>query len=360
MNPYPYDLDTYFGSTVNEAKLRDEINANTNITVHCSDVGLLGTDVVVTFLAALATGEQTELETVVIPAHDSTPTPADTQPVSISNKPDVQIRKPDGSRAYIFGVDFCNQKTWFNVSTNVTNEAVGTGDGATTVFNLAHGSNAVAGEAILDLTRGLITDDHLMAPPGGAVGGYVPVVTVDGVTQVMREPYEATGGDYTLNFDTGVITFYVAPADTLVITATYYYVPVGVGPLLQAGPPAGKKWTIDKAEAQISADFATDDWFTDTIVMNVFYAPYNASDPAYEVRYYNVGNLLDYAAGSFVEYPAVAGQRGVTKPTQIFRWEYQTPITLYPDYELRAWTAHGRALGAERATVVMYVLEEDI
>jgi hypothetical protein len=279
--------------------------------------------------------------------------------VEVTNDPVVHTRKPTGSRAYVFGVDFCDRKTWYVESVKVTDEAVGTGDGATTVFNLDHGTNAVADEAILDLTRGLITDDHLMAPPGGAVGDYKPVVKIDGVEKTAREPYETTGGDYEINFDTGVITFYVAPGNTLAITATYYYVPASVGPLVVAGPPAGKVWVIDKAEAQITADFTTDDWFTDTILMNVFYAPLDLADPANEVRYYNYGNLLDYSSGSFVEYPVVAGTRGYNKTTRIFRWDYLTPITLAEDYELRAWTKHQRALGATRATIVMYALEED-
>lgn len=277
--------------------------------------------------------------------------------VEIANKPDVKIRKPDGSRAYIFGVDFCDRKTWYVEAVAVTDEAVGTSDGVTTVFNLDHGTNNDPDEAIIDTTRGLITDDHLLVPSGG--GTFVPVVKVDGVEKTMREPYESSGGDYALDFDTGVITFFSAPANAAAITASYYYAPNTVGPEFRAGPPVGKQWTIDKAEAQITADFTSNDWFTDTIMMNVFYAPYNIADPANEVRYYNYGNLLDYSSGSYVDYPACAGARGYANPTRIFRWDYATPIVLTPDYELRAWTKHGRPLGAERATVVMYALEED-
>lgn len=280
--------------------------------------------------------------------------------IEISNKPEVVSRKPPGTRAYVFSVDFADRRTWYADAVKITDEAVGAGDGVTTVFTLDHGTNAVANEAILDMTRGRITDDHLFAPSGGVMGDYKPVVKVNGVVQTMREPYESSGGDYDLDFTTGQLTFFSAPANGLAITATYYYVPASAGPKMVGSPPVGKKWTIDRAEAQISADFATDDWFTDTIVMNVFHKALGIADPANEVRYYNYGNLLDYSAGSFVEYPTCTGARGLNKPTRIFRWEYLTPIELTSDYELRAWTAHGRPLGALRATVVMYALEETI
>lgn len=276
--------------------------------------------------------------------------------IEVVNRPDVTVRKPDGGRAYIFSIDFCDRKTWFNSAVQVENESVGTGDGVLTIFNLAHGGS---GEAILDLTRGLITDDHLLIPPGGAMGGYVPVVTVDGVQKTMREPYESGGGDYTIDFDTGVLTFFTPPALNAAVVASYWYVPSDAGPILKAGPAAGKRWTVDKAEAQITAEFSTDDWFSDTIMMNVFYKPLGIANPNYEVRYYNYGNLLDYSTGAYVDYPALAGSRGYNKPTRIFRWDYLAPITLTSDFEIRAWTKHGRPLAAERATVVMYALEED-
>ena len=53
---YPYDLVVYFDSGINESRLKDEINANAAITIQCSDVGISGSDVVITFLASLSPG----------------------------------------------------------------------------------------------------------------------------------------------------------------------------------------------------------------------------------------------------------------------------------------------------------------
>jgi len=93
-NDYSIALADFPDGLVNEATLHSEINANANIVPHCSAVGMLGSDVVVSFLGALSAGEQTELEDVVVPAHDNTPTPADTIPVAIENEDGSQVSFP--------------------------------------------------------------------------------------------------------------------------------------------------------------------------------------------------------------------------------------------------------------------------
>lgn len=74
------------------------------------------------------------------------------------------------------------------LATQVTGEAVGTGDGIETVFSL---------------------DESPVCPT-------TLVVKIDGVAQT-----EAT--DYTVNYKTGTVTFVAAPADNEAITADYWY-----------------------------------------------------------------------------------------------------------------------------------------
>jgi hypothetical protein len=279
--------------------------------------------------------------------------------VSIVNAPAVIPQKPSASRAYAFSIDFTKRRTWWVDSVKTTDEAH-VGDGVATVFQLGHGTGSVANEAILDLTRGLITDDHLMVAPGDSVpGGYRPVVKIDGVVKTMRKPYETSGGDWWLNFDTGLLTFASAPADQAAVTVTYWYVPATAGPTVQFKPAAGKKLTIDYAEAQVSKDTS----FDDCIVMQVF-AGDGVTPLSQQVRYENVGNILDYSYGSFVEYPAVTSNcgRGSTQPSMLFRWEYLSPIVLKSSIAggmtIKSWTENKRAFGGERMTIVFYALEE--
>jgi len=279
--------------------------------------------------------------------------------------------KPDSdthSRIYVFSVDLCKQETWYVDSTYVSGEALGVGDGITTEFELAHGSGD--GEAIVDLSHGKVTDEILIAPPGGEPGGYVPVIEVDEVALQEREVYETTGGDYEIDYISGKVTFFIPPASGDSIVARYYYVPASSGPVITGGPPAGKKWIIDAAEAQ----FTTDVIITDTLVQNVIldYPVFDGSgNYLYTINdmkgttdalYYNVGSYLDFSWGSHPIIPAFGGsERGLQNPTIIMRWNYLAPIELKSSLNMRikVWTKHGRGYEGERATVALYGLEVD-
>lgn len=281
--------------------------------------------------------------------------------VGLSQIPVAQVvpQKSSASRVYAFSIDFTKRQTWWADAVKIADETFG-GDALTTTFQLAHGSGTVENEAILNLTSGLITDDHLMIAPGDATaGGYKPVVKIDSVVKTSRKPYETSGGDWWLDFTTGLLTFAVAPANQAAITVTYYYVPATAGPVIRFGPPAGKKWTIDYAEAQVSKNVS----FDDCIIMQVF--GYGGAVPlGPQVRYENVGNILDYSYGSFVEYPPVAGTngRGSTQGSLLFRWEYLSPIvlrsSLYGGMQIKSWTENARPFGGERMTIVFYALED--
>lgn len=64
-----------FGGTIAPGRLRDEINANQIITIHCAGVTVTGDVVSISFLAPLSTSELAELD-IVIYSHDGT-TPED-------------------------------------------------------------------------------------------------------------------------------------------------------------------------------------------------------------------------------------------------------------------------------------------
>jgi len=326
-------------------------------TIHCSTEGLWKDHY-------LPEGDPEPTTCPVDTGHTVTPDSASVvgtigpDTVEITNVPSVVNKKPVAPRAYMFSIDFTKRRTWWVDSVKVTDEAF-VGDGVVATFQLAHGTGAVPNEAILDLTRGLITDDHLMSPPGGDPGDYKPVVKVDDVVQTMRSPYETVGGAWWLDFDTGLLTFADPPADASDIKVSYYYVPATAGPVIKFGPPAGKKWSIEYAEAQVSRDTS----FDDCIIMQVF--GYGGTAPlSPQVRYENVGNILDYSYGSFAEYPAIAGTngRGTTQPSMLFRWEYLSPIVLYASayggMSIKSWTEHQRGFGGERMVIVFYALEE--
>jgi len=357
---YTYSISADFpGGSVNTTKLQSEIQRS-SIIIALDHIDTVGDVLDIWFKDVISLSDKTILdnnETApaggLIALHDNTIS-IENIFVEVKNIPDVRAQKPSGSRAYIFSVDFCKRETWYVDSIKITNENVGTGDGNTTQFNLGHGTNINANEAIVDLNHFKITDEHMIAPPTGSAGGYVPVVKIDDVLKTEREAFE-TGGDYEINYTSGQITFYTAPANGLAITCTYYYVPTTAGPKIQFGPPTGKKWSIEVAEAQ----FAKDINLNDTIIGNVFVKGTNYPVST-ETRLGHIGNILDYTYGSLPTIPAFGGTtRGLSQDILILRWDYMTPIILYASYnlEMRVWTKHQRPLIGERATITYYAIE---
>jgi len=378
MTTYPYDYEDDFGSEVNEAKLRDEINAYAEIIPHCSDVGRAGGVINVTFLGPLSVAEEAALADVIIPAHDSSPSADDTIVAEISNIPSVHVRKPSGlnaGRVYGFSVNFCDRSTWYHGGVKVADEAVGTGDGTTTAFSLDHGTGAVANEAIVDMSHGKLSEENNLPNPDGnyremgngygttyaaSLSGYVPIIEVDGVEKTERSYGETAGGDYEINYTTGALTFYTAPGDTLAITATYYYAPADIGPRVLIVPGTGRRFMVDRVEIQSSPDSCP---MTD-IVMGV----YVGAPPPYGVlaeRPTVVKNIYDIVNWAYGSRPQIESQgdgnpRALNHKINVHQVLYASEIPLLSSYAMymQVNLASPIAFAGTWATIVIYGIEE--
>jgi hypothetical protein len=268
----------------------------------------------------------------------------------------VEILKPtELDRIYVFSVDFCRRETWYTDSIAVVDEVVGQGDGSSVAFSLDH-------PWVVDLGHGKVTEEDRIAPPGGSLGGYRPSVWVGEVLQEEREAFESSGGDYTLNYETGELTFFVAPGMGETITASYFYVPDGVGPCVKIVPLGGKKTVITTHESQFSANWIMDD----TIIVQVRATQY----PGYEgvdllldqTKLKTVGNVMDWFNGSFPVVPANGGGvRGLSSDILVGRVDYISTINLLSSIGmyLKCFTEHARGFGGERATMTYYGYQED-
>jgi len=359
---YTYSIaDDFPDGAINPSKFDAEIRASA-ISIALDSVGTSGDDVLVLFRDALPSGDKTILDNDVaghpkgglIAAHDNTPTPGDIQSVSFET-PQFVWQKPVsvGTRAMVFSQDFTDKTTWFTESVEVSGEAVGTGDGSTVTFNLDH-------PFVIDLSHGKISDeDYIFTPDDGS---YVPVVRVDGVVKTEREYGMATGGDYTIDYAAGTITFFTAPANGLAIACDYHYSPADSGSTFIAAPAAGKVLTLTAFEMNISVDLS----FDDSIITAAFIYPQALGQPAgpkLEVpgtrQYFkNADDLINYTQGSFPLCPVIVGAngRGITQQRMQFRFSYgQTTSVMELDsaigLELRIWLKHHIPLGGEKACV---------
>lgn len=314
----------------------------------------------------------------------ATPTVAPTD-VQISNTPSVHVRKPSGlenGRVYGFSVNFCDKTTWYHEAVEITNEAVGTGDGTTTAFPLARGSSNDPDERVLDLSHGKVSDENRLANPRGEyrgfgngyvlptqgdpfastapLSGYVPIVYVDGVEQT-EQGFAETGGDYTIDYSVGTINFETAPANSAAITATYWYVPASAKAYTLVQASAGKRYMIDRVEIQSSPDAC----FNSDLVMNVYAGAAwpNAFPVDRPTVIKKVHDIVNWAYGARAQIPA---QGGNTNPRRLdhavnihqVRYTSEIPLLSSQAMYMQVNTANNKEFEGAWATVVIYGIEE--
>jgi len=358
-----YDISQFTNSLLNAENLENEIQAETGIVPGLSRTDVLGSDIDIWFKADLSDNEWATLSGIVA-QHDGAPSLDDPinvvvasglSSVEILNIPYVRTSKPDSAifgRIYSFSVNICDPTTWYVESEYVDDQLVAVASGETS-FQTIHGSGY--GCAIIDLFHGKITEENLLVAP---TGSYEVSVTVSGIAKTERECYEASGGDFEVDYLAGKINFFEPQYGE--VRASFFHTPSGLGPIFCAAPPAGKKWIIDAAELQVSSDFE----MLDTIVQNVFLThPYYGRIKAIaDVEYKRIDNFLDFTYGSYPTIPAFGGpNRGTLNDTIIMRWNYLTPLELLSslEMELRSWSKHGRGCGGERFVVTIYGMEQD-
>jgi len=388
---YTYNIASDFpNGKVNAGTFSQEIGASSIVTAieRIDTVGgelssgvLTGGTLTVWFKAPLSTGDKTTLDGDatnpgggLILAHNNVAT-QDPLAVEIKNTPTVLIPgsvqmtawKPTQSeykRIYMFSCDFNKKETWYIESSG--NSESFNANGVQSNFSLAYGSGN--GAAIIDLSHGKITEETSIVTP--ATGSYVPIIKINGAVQNEREMYETSGGNYEIDYIEGTLKFYAAPPSGNTVTIDYFYSPSGSGPIVIAGPGAGKKWIINFAEVQFSKDTDMKDTFVQNALIDL--PIFNASGvyqytlydykPYPDTYYYNAGNFLDFTNGSFPIIPPFGGsERGMVNDTLIFRWDYASSMELLGSLNARfkIWTKNGRGYEGERVVITIYGVEHN-
>lgn len=272
----------------------------------------------------------------------------------------VFVQEPrTGDEVIVATHNYSDPTTWFCESVRVTDEVpTDSGDGLT--WNLANTN-------VIDLVHGkVLAEDRYVAE---VAHGYQVVVRVDDVEMTMREPYEASGGDYTVDFENGTITFESSQAGNSV-EVDYSYA-AGSGFCLK--PSDGKVLNIEHAEAQFSEDAV----FSDGIFFEVrmpaeileviqgypagTIAPAGTMIPVDVTKYKTFDNLVDEAVGAFpVIYP-ITGPRGATQKRYGFPFRYGTIRALQASLGVELWIylQHNYAFGGERTTATFYCVSKD-
>jgi hypothetical protein len=187
--------------------------------------------------------------------------------------------------------------------------------------------------------------------------GYAVVVTADGVTKTQRAPYATSGGDFTVDYAAGTVTFFASQSGKTVL-ATYSKM---VNSLFTLIPDAGKRIDVEGAEVQ----FAKNIIFTDFIEFEAW--AYNPADLPNKVCvektvYKRMTNFIDEALGCYPVIPAIGGsERGTQNDIFGFPFRYGTMRSLRASQgiELRVRLKNDTPFTGEHATATFYCTVRD-
>lgn len=339
---YTYSISTDFpNGKVDTSRLKSEIQGS-SISVALDYINTSGDDCDIWFKDVLGPADQTSLDAVVA-AHSGQPLPNDNPAVDSMNRT-ITVPEPvtDKKMVNIVTHNFCDKTTWWQQSTQVTNETLSPeGDGFT--FNSIH-------ERWIDLTHGKVyLEDRIVGR-----SDYIPVVKVDGIIKTERTPFETVGGDYVVDYSNGSVTFTESQAGKT-ITASYYY---AGSSLFTISPDAGKVLWIRDSEVQFSIDIE----MTSTINFQGF--AYNPSDlpnkiPVTEkTNYKTMRDFIEEAKGVYPQVPALGGSgpRGISQSHVVFPFKYTQVKMLQSSYgvEIRVWMDSHEEFNGEFGTATFY------
>lgn len=167
----------------------------------------------------------------------------------------AQVSEPRVGNEVVYTThNFCDPCTWFSESIRIENEQLSTSD------NLSYSSpggrinwiDMVSGR--LQDDDGLVEEQKLLNPSNPH--GYQVIVKVNNITKTPREPFESSGGDYSINFEDGIITFFNALSNLDVVKCSYSYASTS-GFYLK--PLPNKDLYIEGAESDFSIDVVMTD-----------------------------------------------------------------------------------------------------
>lgn len=365
------EANDFPNGSVNTEKLHDEILASA-ITVALLAVRKTGDVVEIEFKADLSAGDKTILDGDttnpaggLIAAHDNSPSIGieQVQLANIQQDSDMRLEVATGppvglTERVLVSPNLCDRTTWYFLSTRVTNEvATDSGDGLT--FNLINSN-------LIDLYHGKTYDEYHLRQDGGAE--YKVVVLVNSVELTERSAFASSGGDYTVDYAAGTITFFNSQSGNTVEVSYNYE----SGSLWSIVPNAGKRLDIQYAEAQFSSDL---DMESELIVsihgyVEVF-APSLAVSNGGPIPdgtvieldrwpYETIDNIIEEAVSAQPVIPIIGtNARGTTTSRQIFPFRYNAARDIRASYGMQLSVSLGNdtVWTGERASVTFYAVE---
>jgi hypothetical protein len=282
-------------------------------------------------------------------------------PQTKDSKPVVSTWPTEGTRKTFITPSWCDKTTWLQQATRIVDEVASRVDA--THYDVAH-------PFVIDTYHGKVSQEEFFKDANG--NGYRVSVKIDDVVKTEQDPHPASGGDYTVDYNAGRITFLSSVSDAAVVKVTYHYATTS---LYTIKPSTGKILKIKSAEAQFSKDIG----ITDSIRFQpygyvIVFAPQLAQSnggqypdttliPLGEATVYKtMADYINEANGAYPEIPAIggAGWRGCDQGVVTFPWNYIAMTDLISSYgmEIRIYLEHEVPFTGTIATATFYCFSE--
>lgn len=250
----------------------------------------------------------------------------------------------EGSGLVIVSHNWADRTTWYSQSERVTGQVLtDSGDGLTFTS---------PDEFWIDLTHGKLYREDLVS------AGKTPKIYVDSVQKTERTPFAESGGDFTIDYREGTVTF-ASSQSGKTITADYSK---ENGSAFVIAPLPGKRLWLERSEVQ----FASNVVINDTIHFQPW--AYNPYDPPNKVpvdnptSYKVARDFVDEACGCYPKVAAFGGTvRGLQNDHIVFPFNYVLVKDLKSSYgvEIRVWLENDQEFGGEFATATFYCTSYD-
>ena len=366
---YTYSIAEDFPhAKVDTSRLTQEIQASAIVTA-LDYINSSGDDCDIWFKDALSVGDETVLDGLVA-AHSGEPLPDAVQMVEIHGvEATLQKRfptaasRPVAPKLTFITPNWCDKTTWYGGSEEVVDE-VATDSGDHTTYAVAH-------QNLIDVYHGKLTFEEQLKDDDGS--NYRVRVKVNDVVKTEQDPHYGSGGDYTVNYAAGTVTFLAALDPGDVVKVLYHY--AGKATFV-VKPTAGKRLYIGTVELQFSDDATMNDScifqaygyvqvFAPQLMLPPYNLPLNTKIPLGNPLVYKAFNdFLNDSNGAYVSYPAFGGSnwRALKKQAYIFAWDYAVGTTcLEAAYgmEIRIDLQHDVPCGGAFGVATLYCTTED-
>lgn len=277
---------------------------------------------------------------------------------TIDNEITAYIKKAVNPKIPFISPNWCDKTTWYAGSTYVSNETA-TDSGDHTTYTLAHTN-------VIDTYHGKITFEDALTDSDGR--SYRAVVKVNGTAKTEQDPHYGTGGDYTIDYAAGTVTFLSALQANDVVTVSYHYADTVI---MTVAPLTGYKLIIESVELHITEDAVMNDscrfqayglveCFAPQLMQPPYSIPEGTKIPIGDpLVYKTIVDLINDSNKSYPSYPALGASnwRGSPEPIHKFIWDYDEGVTeLYAKYgmEIRLSLDHNEPCGGTSVTVTLH------